>query len=255
MSETVERFTNRVADYVKYRPGYPREIVAYLTTEFGLSPDLVIADIGSGPGISSRIFLENGNRVYGVEPNRAMRDAAAEYLAGFPRFTSIDGRSDDTHLSNASVDMVVAAQAFHWFEPDATRAEFKRILRGPGLVVLIWNERQLDTTPFLIEYEQFLVKYSTDYQVVRHENIKIGELEHFFQGPFEKATFPNVQVFDFDGLRGRMSSSSYMPTEADEQYRAMIDELHRLFAKHSENGRIEVFYDTNVYVSRSFLWQ
>src|SRR5262245_50759059 len=128
MSDSVSRFSNRVANYVKYRPEYPREIVAFLGEACGLKKDSVIADVGCGPGISSKIFLENGNRVLGVEPNEAMRDAAREYLAAYNNFSIIDGRADATTLSDASVDFVIAAQAFHWFEPDATRAEFKRIL-------------------------------------------------------------------------------------------------------------------------------
>jgi SAM-dependent methyltransferase len=250
MSDTVERFSNRVANYVKYRPDYPREIVGHLTARCGLTPRDVIADVGCGTGISSRLFLENGNPVIGVEPNTAMRAAAEEFLAGFPAFTSVDGTSDGTTLADASVDFVVAAQAFHWFDPEETRPEFRRILKPGGYVVLIWNERQLDTTPFLKEYESFLVKYAYDYGSVRHENIHAEELSAFFQTEYGKATFQNVQVFDFDGLKGRMLSASYMPNETDEVFPEMIEELRSVFANHAENGRIRVFYDTNVYYSR-----
>src|SRR5258708_29430755 len=127
MTDTIERFSNRVANYVKYRPGYPREIVGFLEAKCGLTHESVIADIGCGTGISSRMFLENGSRVIGVEPNAAMRAAAEEYLAGFPNFMPVDGTSDRTTLPDASVDLVVAAQAFHWFEPEKTRPEFGRI--------------------------------------------------------------------------------------------------------------------------------
>jgi len=255
MTDSVERFSNRVANYVKYRPDYPREIISYLTDHAVLTPDLLIADIGCGPGISSRLFLENGNRVIGVEPNEAMRSAAMECLKEFPRSTVVDGTSDATGLGSASIDMIVAAQAFHWFEPEKTRKEFGRILKPDGGVVLMWNERQLDSTPFLEAYEQFLVRYSTDYSVVRHENIQTEELDKFFLGPYEKATFQNVQVFDFEGLKGRMLSSSYMPDPGHMSYTEMIESLASIFAKHAQNGRIEVFYDTNVYHSRPFLWQ
>lgn len=249
MTDTVERFSNRVENYVKYRPGYPREILAHLADKAGLTPASIIADVGCGTGISARLFLANGNTVYGIEPNAAMRAAAMEQLGDFPAFKLIDGTADATKLPDASVDLVVAAQAFHWFDPEPTRREWLRILRPGGRIVLIWNERQLDTTPFLIEYETFLLKHATDYAKVRHENADALRLNEFFGGEYLTATFANVQVFDLEGLRGRMLSSSYMPAEDDKAFSAMDTELRSLFAKHAENGRISIFYDTNVFVS------
>jgi SAM-dependent methyltransferase len=213
----------------------------------GLNSETVIADVGSGTGISSKLFLDNGNVVYGVEPNSKMREAAAEFLAAYPNFYSIDGTSTTTNLFNALVNIITAAQAFHWFEPEPTRKEFKRILKPGGWVALMWNERQLDTTPFLIEYEKLLLKYAGDYTKVRHDNINETTLKTFFQGDFRSATFANKQVLDFDGIKGRVSSSSYMPSESDSQYSAMVEELQTLFDKHAENDRIQVFYDTNVF--------
>jgi SAM-dependent methyltransferase len=250
MANSVERFSNRVANYVKYRPHYPGDIVAYLTESCGLTSESIIADVGCGTGISAKLFLENGNRVFGVEPNEAMRAAAVEYLADLRNFVPVDGKSTATTLDASSVDLVVAAQAFHWFEPKPTRAEFKRILRAGGHCVLIWNERQLDTTPFLREYEALLLKYANDYGNVRHENIGHDELASFFEAPFETAVFSNEQVFDFEGLKGRMLSSSYMPTETDTRFRSLVEELQAAFANHAENGRIRVLYDTRVYTSQ-----
>ena len=248
MIDTVERFSDRVANYVKYRPDYPREIVPYLADKCGLTPDFLVADVGCGPGQSTRMFLENGNRVLGVEPNGSMR-SAAEVLLGSLDFWVIDGTAEATTLPDGSVDLVVAAQAFHWFDPAKTRAEFGRILKPGGHIVLMWNERKLDTTPFLVEYEEFLLKYATDYSKVRHENVDALRLNDFFQTDYGSAVFENVQVFDFDALKGRMFSSSYMPSEDAPVAEAMISELYSLFAKHSENGRINVFYDTRVYHS------
>jgi SAM-dependent methyltransferase len=255
MTDGIERFSNRVANYVKYRPDYPREIIGFLESNGVLRQSDVIADVGCGTGISTRLFLENGNSVFGVEPNAAMRAAAMQFLAQYPRFTPVDGVSNATTLPDAAIDLVTAAQAFHWFEPESTRAEFCRILRPGGGVLLMWNERQLDTTPFLVDYEQFLLDHANDYAVVRHENIDATQLESFFQGRFERATFSNVQVFDFDGLKGRMLSASYMPPEDHPNYPALIDSLANLFAKHERNGRIELLYDTNIYFSRPVLWQ
>ena len=249
MLDSVERFSNRVTNYIRYRPHYPREIIGFLETKCGLSHETIIADIGCGTGISSLLFLENCNAVTGVEPNAAMRDAATEYLAQFPDFSIVDGTSDKTMLPDASVDMVVAAQAFHWFDPEKTRSEFRRILKPGGWIVLMWNERQLDSTPFHVAYEALLVKYANDYGAVRHENITDEELRNFFQADYRKATFANFQVFDFDGLKGRMLSASYMPTESDPKFEQLMEELRDLFAKHAENGKIKVLYDTNVYIS------
>jgi SAM-dependent methyltransferase len=250
MSDTVERFSNRVANYVKYRPGYPPEVIELFKNDLGLQLDSVIADIGSGPGISAKLFLENGNTVYGVEPNAAMRAAAENYLKDFPQFNNIDGTAENTTLPNESIDIIVAAQAFHWFEGEKTRVEFERILRPGGYVALIWNERQLDTTAFLREYEKLLLKFANDYEKVRHENINEQKLRAFFLTEFKKATFPNVQIFDFEGIKGRLSSSSYMPAEGSEVFVPMVNELRSLFDKYQESGKIKVFYDTNIYYTQ-----
>lgn len=248
-TDSVSRFSNRVANYIKYRPDYPLEIIAHLSVNCGLTRESVVADVGCGTGISTRMFLENGNRVYGVEPNDAMREASVEYLASFPKFTPVNGTAEATGLPDASVDLLVAAQAFHWFDLPKTKPEFKRIVRPGGFVVLMWNERQLATTPFLIEYEAFLLKYAADYSVVRHDRFDASVLDDYFDYGVGTAVFPNYQDLDLDGLKGRMLSASYMPSEDTPVYPEMIDELRALFAKHAERGKIKVFYDTNVYFS------
>jgi SAM-dependent methyltransferase len=248
--QSVERFSDRVANYVKYRPGYAPEMLAFFKSELGLTKDSGIADIGAGTGLSSKPFLENGNVVYGVEPNAAMREAAKAFLAEYENFKSVDGTSSITNLRDSFVDFAIAAQAFHWFEPEPTRIEFKRILKPGGYVCLIWNERQLETNEFLKEYEQLLLKHANDYGNVRHENIQEGELEAFFLQPFKRATFQNHQILDFDGLKGRLLSSSYMPNEGDAKFGPMIEDLSALFAKHERGGKITILYDTNVFYSQ-----
>ena len=247
MSDTVTRFSNRVANYVKYRPGYPPGVLELFKKEMGLVESSILADIGSGTGLSTKPFLENGNTVYGVEPNAAMRAAAEEFLKQFPNFISHDGTAETTNLDADSVDFVIAAQAFHWFDAEKTAEEFQRILRPGGYIALIWNERQLDTTEFLREYEKLLLKHANDYENVRHENIDQQKLGKFFGKVYAQATFPNEQVFDYEGLRGRLLSSSYMPAEDSPSYPALEKELSALFAKHAERDRIKVFYDTNIY--------
>lgn len=247
MSDTVNRFSNRVENYVKYRPGYPPEVLETFRTEMNLTENSVFADIGSGTGISARVFLENGNRVFGVEPNAAMRGAAEIFLKDFSKFESVDGTAENTTLENNSVDFVTAAQAFHWFDPAKTRAEFSRILRAKGYVVLIWNERKLNANGFLREYENFLIKFGNDYETVRHDRLDENKLREFFQKDFSRKTFQNIQMLDFQGLKGRVVSSSYMPSESDESFEPMVIELTTLFDKYAENGKIEILYDTNIF--------
>lgn len=247
---TVERFSNRVENYVKYRPSYPREGLDLFRDEMNLQKSSVIADIGSGTGISAKLFLENGNSVFGVEPNEPMRKAAEDFLRDFPHFQSVAGTAENTHLPDNSIDFVIAAQAFHWFDKEKARTEFKRILRDNGFVALIWNERQLDSNDFLREYEELLKKFGTDYEKVRHDKIDEKKLEDFFQTDFRRKTFRNSQVLDFEGLKGRILSSSYMPPENDLRFEPMVIELQRLFAKYSESGKIQVLYNTNIFYTR-----
>ena len=247
MTDSTERFSNRVENYVKYRPGYPTEILQLFKDEMNLQEDSIITDIGSGTGISAKIFLENGNPVFGVEPNEGMRTAAENFLRDFPNFRSVNGTSEQTNLENDSVDFIVSAQAFHWFKPEPTRKEFKRILRDSGFVALIWNERQLDSTAFLRDYENFLREFATDYTEVRHENVTKEEIKNFFQTDFKQKTFQMSQTFDYEGLEGRLLSSSYTPTTENSLFEPMIAELKRLFTKCQKDGKIHILYDTNIY--------
>jgi len=250
MANTVERFSNRVANYVRFRPAYPPEVLQFFKDELNLQETSVVADIGSGTGISAKIFLENGNPVFGVEPNAAMRGAAEEFLKDFPNFESVDGTAENTTLEDESVDFVTAAQAFHWFDAEKTRSEFKRILCRGGWVVLMWNERQLDSTEFLRQYEQLLLEYGTDYREVRHEKVTAELIGEFFQADFRKKTFENRQVLDFEGLRGRMLSSSYIPSAENPRFGEMLKTLRRLFTKHQKSDTIQILYDTNLFYGR-----
>jgi ubiquinone/menaquinone biosynthesis C-methylase UbiE len=193
MTSTVERFSNRVENYAKYRPGYPPAMLEFFKDHLGLTPDSVIADIGSGTGLSAKLFLENGNVVYGVEPNAGMRASAEGSLIEFKNFRSIDGTSTETTMDDESVDFIIAAQAFHWFDPHPTRGEFQRILKPNGYVALIWNERRLDSTPFS-KYEQLLLKYAIDYQ---GPSRKCKRREAGAFSTLESHTFRNDQIHDF----------------------------------------------------------
>ncbi|HEY8561096.1 MAG TPA: class I SAM-dependent methyltransferase [Pyrinomonadaceae bacterium] len=250
MTDTIDRFSNRVENYVKYRPGYPPEMLEAFRAEMNLNEKSAIADIGSGTGISAKIFLENGNRVFGVEPNRAMRDAAEEFLKDYPNFTSVEGTAENTNLPDDAVDLVVAAQAFHWFDRQKTPSEFRRIARAGAFVALVWNERQLNANEFLRAYEEILKKYGTDYEKVRHDNLDKAIFEEAFQTDFSMKTFENAQSLDFDGMRGRILSSSYTPPETDPRFAPMENELRRLFEKYAERGKIQILYNTNIFYTR-----
>jgi len=242
------RFSSRVDDYIKYRPHYPVEILDLLAARCGLTPESVIADVGSGTGILTKLFLENGNPVIGVEPNREMREAGESYLAEYGRFTSMDGTSEATRLPGQAIDLVVAGQAFHWFDREKTRAEFQRILKDEGWVVLVWNDRRIDTTPFLRDYEGLLQEFGNDYQDINHKNIQDPAVFTAFYGaaPLE-ASFDNVQRFDFEGLVGRLRSSSYMPGLDDPRHGAMAARAREIFDRHQQADRVSFEYDCRVY--------
>lgn len=245
------RFSNRVEDYKRYRPGYPAEIVPFLEQQYGLSPvQHVLADIGAGTGISSRLFLDLGYRVIGVEPNAEMRQAAITGLQQFETFCIQDGTAEQTGLLDNSIDAIIAAQAFHWFDKAAVRKEFVRILKPEGLVILIWNERLVQSR-FEQAYDQLILKYAIDYVQVRHRNIDYADIKLFFApGPCLQHEFANQQIFDFEGLKGRLLSSSYMPKADHPQYEAMIAELEQLFEQYQEDNAIQINYATKIYVGQ-----
>jgi SAM-dependent methyltransferase len=296
-ADAKQRFSNRVTDYVRYRPGYPSALIDLLRSECGLRPDHAVADIGSGTGLLSKLFLENGNRVFGIEPNEEMRRAGEECLAAYKNFSSVRGSSEATTLPDSSFDFITAAQAFHWFEPTATRREFLRILKPHGWVVVIWNDRRISETAFGRAYEDLLVRYGTDYARVKEAYPELQDMKKFFgssaatsqndplevaeenrskdrplQNAFEAAArkesgavaslqtggvslrtnfarreLPNFQEFDFDGLAGRLRSSSYAPKEGQANYAAMMAALREQFDSTQKLGRVRMDYTTQIY--------
>src|ERR1700716_2191305 len=243
------RFSDRVENYVRYRPGYPPEVLDLLRTECGLRPSHIVADIASGTGVFTRLLLENGNSVFAVEPNAAMREMGIQQLEslGSDRLVSVTGTAEETTLRSASVDFVTAAQAAHWFDLPRARAEFVRILRPEGWCALIWNERHLASTPFLRDYEQLLLTYGTDYQEVRHEYTTLKIHEFFAPALSEERVFSLRQEFDYEGLAGRLWSSSYAPLEGHPSYEPMMQELERIFRAHAKDNVVEFEYDTRVF--------
>jgi SAM-dependent methyltransferase len=248
MTDVTQRFSSRVENYIKYRPGYPNEVIETLRSECGLTSGSIIADVGSGTGILTEMFLRNGNTVYGIEPNREMREAAERLLKDYPRYLSVAARAEETTLDDASVDFVTAGQAFHWFDRGKTRGEFARVLKPQGWIALIWNERVTTTTPFLVAYERLLKDYSTDYEQVDHRRIDEDVIRDFFgSDDFRLKQFKNVQVFDCEGVKGRLLSSSYAPEEGHPNYEPMLAELERIFQTYQDEGKAVFEYVTQMY--------
>lgn len=255
-TDSKERFSNRVEDYVRYRPGYPHEVLDVLRDGCGLAPESVVVDVGSGTGLLAQLFLENGNLVYGVEPNAAMRNAGEQFLEKYRHFSSVAGSAEATTLPDASADFVVAGQAFHWFEPKAARAEFVRVLRPAGRgrpggwVAVMWNERVSDRTAFQREYEALLRAYCDEYMKVAETYPQYERMNQFFgRGAFAEKVLPNAQVFDFDWLSGRLRSSSYAP-QGHPKHEPMLGALRKLFDAHAKDGRVRFDYETHVYYGR-----
>lgn len=248
--DPTKRFSSRVENYVRYRPGYPKAILDLLKSECGLTSRSVVADLGSGTGKLAELFLANGNPVFGVEPNREMREAGERLLNGFANFTSIDATAEATTLPGACADFITAGQAFHWFDRKACRAEFARILKPGGWTALVWNDRQTQSSRFLVEYEQLLKNYATDYAKVDHKNIDDEVVREFFGCAPAKKLLPSSQEFDYDGLKGRLLSSSYAPEQGQPRHSEMIRDLEKLFQEHQQSGRVQFIYDTVLYYSK-----
>jgi SAM-dependent methyltransferase len=248
---TLNRFSDRVENYIKFRPDYPAEIIAFLKQVNILSPQTIAADIGSGTGISAQPLLNNGNTVYGIEPNQEMRLAAEKLLKEFKNFISINATAEDTKLNSSSIDLIVVGQAFHWFDKEKCKYEFKRILKTGGTVILMWNDRRTDSTPFLREYEDFLLRFATDYSQVNHKNIDEKVFNDFFgETNYSLKSFSNYQHLDFEGLKGRVLSSSYMPNEGHPNYIPMIEALDELFSRFEKDNYVTLEYDTTVYYGK-----
>lgn len=247
-TDVTTRFSQHAEEYARTRPGYPPELLDWLADKCGLTPEHVIADIGSGTGLLARLFLDNGNPVVGVEPNAPMRAAAEVALAEFARFTSLDGRSEATRLPTHAFDLVVAGQAFHWFEPTATRAEFQRILKPEGLVALVWNDRRTDSA-FAAGYEAALLAHAPDYANARHRETRDeAAIRAFFGGEVWHARFDNSQRFTWEGLLARVRSASYVPAIESPAWTALEAALRALFVAHAVSGQVGFDYDTRVWL-------
>jgi len=250
-AEPTKRFSDRVDNYVKYRPGYPDEVIIALQKECGLSAGSVIADVGSGTGIFTAMLLNKNYKVFAVEPNEAMQQAAKKRFGTNSNFIPTDGTAEATTLQAGSIDLIVCAQAFHWFNDGRTRVEFRRILKKDGYIALIWNNRLPDTDDFSIAYENLLKQDSIDYNKVNHRNIKDIDFKAFFKdGEYQVIKYPSKQVFDEAGLMGRVFSSSYVPVESSAEGEKFREALKGIFDKYNKNGLVTFYYQTEIYLGK-----
>jgi len=245
--DNTKRFSNRVADYVRYRPQYPSAALTYLQQVYNLMPGALVADIGAGTGISSILLLEAGYQVIAVEPNPEMRASLQDLKHDYTGMTVTDGTAEHTGLPDGQADMVLAAQAFHWFDREIARREFSRILKPGGFVTLMWNE-QLTASIFGQAYDALILRYGNQYVQSAHRNIDPDSLRDFFApGTMKTQQFTNSQHLDLEGLQGRLRSSSYMPLPGDEAYEPMLAALGALFEQHQEHGMITLHYETKLF--------
>jgi SAM-dependent methyltransferase len=247
MTRPSERFSSRVDNYARYRPSYPLPAIELLRERCGLIPGAAVADLGSGTGILTELLLKSGAEVFAVEPNDGMRAAAESQLGHYPRFRSIKGSAESTTLAPASVDLLVAGQAFHWFDPQRARLEARRVLRPAAWAALLWNERPPEVTPFLADYEALLRRHAPEYTRITASRADVGTMREFLGAEMELRTFANRQVLDFEGLNGRLMSSSYAPEPGSADYEPMIALLREVFERHERDGRIVMPYSTLVY--------
>jgi SAM-dependent methyltransferase len=252
MRDPKERFSDRVGDYVRFRPGYPAAVFELLARECALGPGSAVADVGSGTGIFTRALLATGAHVTAVEPNAAMREAAERSIAAADasRFVSADASAEATTLPPGSVDLVTVAQAFHWFDPPRARAEFARILRPSGMVVLVWNQRR--ASAFNADYEGMLEQFAPEYGAVSEQSRAAEPKLRAFYAPSVAgvARFHHEQRLDEEALRGRLMSSSYAPRAGDPLHGPMLRRLAEIFATHARGGTVAFEYEALVWYGR-----
>lgn len=248
-AEPTHRFSERASAYASCRPGYPEAAFQFMTAELGLTSHAVVADIGAGTGILSEHFLRRENPVWGVEPNRAMREHAKALLSAYPKCSLSDGSAEETGLQSKSFDFIVAGQAFHWFKIPETRAEFSRILKPGGWIVLLWNQREPHEPGFISAYEGVLEKFNIDYRVIKTQSNDERAIL-FFKSAYQRRLFANPVSWDFDHLTGYMFSASYMPRQGTPQSEEMLAGLRRIFALYQKDGKIHFSFTTELICGR-----
>jgi SAM-dependent methyltransferase len=244
----LSRFSNRAEDYAKYRPSYPSEAIAIILEGLGTTGELLAADIGAGTGISSRLLAECGVRVLAIEPNAAMRQTSAPH----PLLKFHEGTAEATNLPDASVDLVTCFQAFHWFDPEPSLLEFRRILKLSGRLAVVWNDRD--------RHDEFTQNYTRLVQIASNNHpaeSRLISVEALLESPLfphvRCHTFTYQQKLDLNGLIGRVNSVSYIPQEglAHQQLLSDLKALHQRAC--DEYGLVYLAYRTSVYLAETKL--
>jgi len=247
-TDSKQRFSNRVDDYTRYRPGYPPEALQFIRDQSNLNTNSTVADIGAGTGIFTALLLNSGASVIAVEPNEAMRSAADRHLQSYQNYSSVAGSAEQTGLADQSVDLITAAQAFHWFDFAEAKKEFVRVLKPAGKSVLIWNRRD-SSSAFMQHYDALLKDRLPEYNKVNHTNATDERIGEFLGNKMRKVEFPSDQSFDLNGLKGRLMSSSYCPAPGTEGHDELMIEIEKLYSKYSTDTGVQFDYSTQVYIS------
>ena len=244
--DSKERFSIRANDYVKYRPTYPQEAINCIIDTFNLSENSILADIGSGTGIFTSLFDNRVKTIFGVEPNNEMRDNAIIFLKGQKNFQPVRGDSENTNLGINSIDAIVCAQAFHWFDVEKTKIEFLRILKQKKQTALIWNIRDTKD-PFFSEYEKLLIKYCNNYLDAAH-NRDFDKIAGTIFTQHKKVIFHHNLYYDFESVCGLLNSSSYCPLPNEENHKPLFENMKQLFEKYQVNNKVTFVYETMLYI-------
>ena len=246
-----DRFSNRADAYTRGRPSYPAALVERLESAGALHAGSTVVDLGVGTGLSAEPFLQRGYMVIGVEPNGDMRSAGDQHLRQFASYRSVAAAAEVTSLPAAVAELVIAGQAFHWFDVPRVASEARRMLKRGGWAALIWNDRQSTGSAFLAGYEALLRTHGIDYAKLLHRHVDEAAIARFF-APVraEVATFDNPRSLDRDDLIALAGSASYLPAAGDARHHALMHALHALFEAHAHDGTVQMMYRTRMHYAR-----
>jgi ubiquinone/menaquinone biosynthesis C-methylase UbiE len=246
------RFTGLAGLYERGRPGYPEAVIDYVLANCHLIQGMRLIDVGCGTGISSRVLAERGIKVAGIDPNEDMLTRARN--TEHPDSSNLEfltGTAESTGVDSQSCDAVLCAQAFHWFLPDKALAEFHRILKPGGSVILLWNERN-ESDPFTADYGNLMRTFG-DTSFIEVKRGEAGQV--LFQTPFfqevEVKTFANEQVLDLSLLMARAFSTSYSPGQGTEPGTKLAEELTALFHRTQQQEHVTMRYTCSVYTAKA----
>lgn len=245
-TDSTTRFTTKAEVYAKARPRYPQAVVTFLESENILHPGNTVVDLGSGTGLSALPFLETGYTVIGVEPNDSMRAEGVHFLAQYPRFRTVQGSSVATSLPDRTAEVVIAAQAFHWFDLEKTRAEMQRLLQPPGWFVAMWNHRNVQASAFQQQYDTILRRYCPDYHILADLYGSPTRAATFFSQGYRQVTLPNPQQLNWELFQARIESSSYIPKPDHPDFAPFMAEMKQLFDQHAREGLVQ--FDLEVWL-------